>query len=75
MDYNKVEWAKAGFIECDTCRALPGTPPLCAGCLHNRLAIQTLKNMIERTAKGVENVWDNLCGDANDIWLENGPGR
>lgn len=27
------------FIECDTCAALPGTPPLCAGCLHNRAVI------------------------------------
>jgi len=30
------------FVECDTCRALPGTPPLCSGCLHNRNAINTL---------------------------------
>lgn len=24
------------FMECDACRAKPGLPPLCAGCLHNR---------------------------------------
>jgi hypothetical protein len=24
------------FMECDTCRAKPGSPTLCHGCLHNR---------------------------------------
>ena len=24
------------FVECDTCRAKPGTPVLCRGCLTNR---------------------------------------
>lgn len=24
------------FAECDTCAAKPGSPFLCAGCLHNR---------------------------------------
>lgn len=32
----------AEFMECDTCRALPGTPPLCRGCLHNRALITAL---------------------------------
>lgn len=32
--------APAGeFVECDTCRAKPGSPFLCRGCLHNRDAI------------------------------------
>lgn len=31
--------AFGGFMECDTCRAKPGSPPLCAGCLHNREVI------------------------------------
>jgi hypothetical protein len=26
----------AEFMECDTCRAKPGSPTLCHGCLHNR---------------------------------------
>ncbi len=30
---------KPEFKECDTCAALPGTPPLCSGCLHNRNVI------------------------------------
>lgn len=32
-----------GFMECDTCRAKPDTPDLCLGCLHNRAAIERLK--------------------------------
>lgn len=24
------------FMECDACAAKPGSPTLCAGCLHNR---------------------------------------
>lgn len=30
------------FVECDTRRALPGTPPLCSGCLANRETISKL---------------------------------
>ena len=32
------------FVECDTCRAKPGTPALCSGCLANREAIDKLQN-------------------------------
>ncbi len=38
---------KLEFMECDTCRALPGTPPLCQGCLHNREAIRRLLEQIK----------------------------
>lgn len=31
------------FVECDACAAKPGMPPLCAGCLANRLLIGTLR--------------------------------
>lgn len=31
------------FIECDTCRSKPGSPVLCAGCLHNRTVIAALR--------------------------------
>jgi hypothetical protein len=31
------------FMACDTCRAKPGSPPLCAGCLHNRYVIDELR--------------------------------
>ena len=30
------------FRECDTCSAKPGSPVLCAGCLHNREVIERL---------------------------------
>ncbi len=33
---------KTSFMECDTCRAKPGSPTLCLGCLHNREAIGLL---------------------------------
>ncbi len=31
------------FVECDSCRAKPGTPVLCNGCLRNRATIEALK--------------------------------
>lgn len=30
------------FVECDSCKAKPGAPTLCAGCLMNRDTIRTL---------------------------------
>jgi hypothetical protein len=33
------------FMECDTCRAKPGTPELCEGCRNNRALIYSLKNL------------------------------
>lgn len=34
---------KSKFVECDTCRPIPGTPPLCYGCLSNRSIIAKLE--------------------------------
>jgi len=31
--------SKTSFVECDTCKAKPGTPTLCNGCLTNRNTI------------------------------------
>lgn len=31
------------FVECDTCIKKPGSPYLCAGCLHNQAVIGRLK--------------------------------
>ena len=31
------------FVECETCRAKPGSPILCHGCLSNRALIFNLK--------------------------------
>lgn len=39
------------FIECDTCRAKPGHPKLCKGCLHNRAAISSYKIKFESASK------------------------
>lgn len=36
-----------GFMECDTCRAKPGTPLLCCGCLTNRTLIAKQSDEIE----------------------------
>lgn len=36
---------KLEFQECDTCRAKPGTPALCSGCLHNRWLIGELSQL------------------------------
>ena len=39
------------FVECDTCRAKPGSPPLCYGCLRNRETINELSRRL--TGKGL----------------------
>lgn len=43
MTINKALVFLLCFQECDTCKAKPGTPPLCAGCLENRETIHILK--------------------------------
>lgn len=47
------------FVECDTCRAKPGSPTLCSGCLANRATISALRaalieacDLYDRTAAG-----------------------
>jgi hypothetical protein len=35
------------FVACDTCRAKPGAPELCYGCLQNRQLIGNLKRALE----------------------------
>lgn len=42
---------KLEFRECDTCRAKPGAPMLCQGCLHNRIVIERL---VEAATKRAE---------------------
>ncbi len=32
------------FMECDACRVKPGTPELCASCLHNRSLIEATQS-------------------------------
>ena len=38
---------KEDFVECETCRAKPGSPILCDSCLHNRALISALKSSIK----------------------------
>ena len=35
------------FVECDTCRAKPGSPRLCDGCLSNRKVIGDLREALK----------------------------
>lgn len=39
------------FMECDTCRAKPGSPYLCRGCLHNRTLINKLTPLVAQKEK------------------------
>lgn len=39
---------KNDFLECDTCRAKPGSPTLCKGCLHNRTLIEDMKKTMNK---------------------------
>ena len=43
---------KNEFMECDDCRAKPGSPALCWGCIHNRALITRLKSARKKTNKG-----------------------
>lgn len=36
------------FVECAACGSLPGQPPLCGPCLHNRNAIELLQRQVRR---------------------------
>jgi hypothetical protein len=36
------------FLECDTCRAKPGSPALCRGCLRNRTMINMLNTLLRK---------------------------
>lgn len=52
------------FMECDTCRAKTGSPPLCSGCLHNRALIGRLAERNRRLAglmAGAENMLVGLA--------------
>lgn len=57
------------FIECDTCRAKLGSPPLCAGCLHNRLLIEQLRSALWGTVHLLEGwAYGPLFEKAGVIW-------
>ena len=46
--------AEPYFMECDTCRAKPGSPQLCAGCIHNRRMIGNLKSALAEAIVGIK---------------------
>lgn len=48
------------FVECDTCRAKSGTPPLCMGCLHNRLVIEAF-DQASRKPITMHDLRENIC--------------
>ena len=39
------------FVECETCKAKTGNPPLCQGCYNNRKVIAQLKGTIHMNRK------------------------
>lgn len=42
------------FTECDTCRAKPGSPLLCSGCLANRATIASLQSEVANLRNEVD---------------------
>lgn len=42
------------FTECDTCRAKPGSPHLCIGCLKNRDVIAAMNKQLEGASSLVD---------------------
>ncbi len=65
------------FIECDTCRAKPGSPPLCYGCLHNRDIIGKLSEIVCEGYKFEPTTIEqlkkcNICGKPFEPVIEKG---
>lgn len=60
--------SQTGFMECDTCRSKPGSPELCAGCLHNRAVIleyeQRLKDIAATAKKRMKEIGASTEADA-----------
>lgn len=58
------------FVECDSCRAKPGTPFLCNGCLRNRFRMTKLVSEIRRlhsiTPEPVRPIC-NYCGTTDHL--------
>jgi len=45
------------FVECATCAAKPGSPPLCGSCYHNRTVIDRLDSIVENYHKHPFRTW------------------
>ena len=60
---------RARFVECDSCRAKPGSPLLCAGCIHNREVISFLKGAYKTLWDSAQNLTDNnISPDDDFMW-------
>jgi len=60
------------FQECDTCRAKPGAPTLCAGCLQNRESISQLSTDGQHEALNRLSLADQLVrmqADDTGLWF------
>lgn len=44
--WRQEDFDKGLWVECDACKAKPGSPALCAGCLANRNTIERLKALV-----------------------------
>lgn len=69
-----------GFIECDSCRAKPGTPALCKGCLHNRSYIYSLEGrdgpMVDiATVSAVRQLCEEICNNYFVFVFQRTPGQ
>jgi len=53
------------FIECASCAKKPGTPPLCASCLHNRRVISALSEKLKVTAVSFKRFAPDLAEELN----------
>lgn len=70
----KADQIESAFIECDTCRAKPGTPILCVGCLANRATIAKLLTVIEETREALTGIVCTVQPDAGVVLLsQEGP--
>lgn len=48
------------FVECDSCRAKPGSPTLCYGCLNNRDLINRRQSKPAQHTESWEKTWREL---------------
>jgi len=60
IDITKKPKKKIEFMECDSCRKKPGSPPLCGGCLANRESI----NRLNKALLSLNQAWEERVREA-----------